>query len=211
MPLPYATKERVKTTLGITGTSKDAIIEKYCLSANRYVETLTHRSIGSSSVSGQIIDGFGVHIQDGGYVIDYPHGIRSISSLEIKLTTDGDYATVPAADYFIGPRDAYRAPDWPGFYIALTNIPSAGNSTPYVLPAYGAIRLSADIGWAEMPDDLRSIAEVAVSRAYQARQAGHADDVGVDEFGESSVSRVLTKSEKSVILQYRWLPVEVID
>ena len=210
MPLPYATPANVKSRLGITSAGKDTLIEGLCREVNQWIETVNHRAIGSHAVTNQLIHGW--KAQDaGGYIIEYPHGIRSITTLEVKLTTDGSYSTVPADDYFIEPEAAYRTPGWPGFAIRLTDIPSSTNETPSIQGAFEAIRLTAEVGWDEMPDDLRGIAEVAVSRALHSRQAGYADDVGVDEFGEQSVSRVLTKSEKAIVTQYRWVAIEVID
>ena len=206
MPLPYATPANVKRRLGITSTDKDSLLAGLCEEVNAYIESVTRRAIGSSSVSGQLIDGWGEHTQDGGYVIDYPQGIRHIHSLEIRLTTDGDYTSIGSNDRFIRPEDAYRNPGWPGFYIALTDV---GAVNP-VQGAYGAVRLSADIGWAEMPADLRGTAEVAVSRAFHSRQAGYDDDSGTDEYGEITVSRFLSTHDYRIIRRYRWTPVEVI-
>jgi hypothetical protein len=211
MPYPYATKDNVKDRLGITSATKDTLITRMCEEINSWIESVTQRAIGSSSVTNQLISGW-EHIQSGGYVIDYPPGLRSIATLEIKLTTDGSYATVPATDYFILPEEPYRTPGWPGFYIHLTDIPSATNERPSIQGAFEAVRLtSTGVGWAAMPGDLRGIAEVGVSRALHSRQAGYADDVGSDEFGEVSVSRVLTQSEKAIVRRYRHHPVEIID
>lgn len=211
MPLPYATPARVKSRLGIASSDKDTLLTAMCEEINAYIESVTRRAIGSSSVTNQLIDGHGIHIQDGGYVIDYPHGIRSVDTLEARLTTDGTYSTIPATDYFLRPEDAYRTPGWPAFSIHLTDLPSAGNSVPFIQPAFGAIRLTGDVGWAEMPADLRGSAEVAVSRAFAARQAGYGDDVGPDELGEITVSRFLSSHDWRIIKRYRWEVVEVID
>jgi hypothetical protein len=206
MPLPYATPARVKTRLGITSTDKDTLLYGLCEEVNSYIEQVTRRAVGSSSVSGQLIDGWGQHIQDGGYIIDYPQGIRNIHSLEIKLTTDGDYTSIGSNDRFIRPEDAFRSPGWPGFYIALTDI----GSVTAVQGAFGAVRLSADIGWSQMPSDLRGTAEVAVSRALVSKTAGYKDDVGADEFGEITVSRFLSSHDYRTIRRYRWEVVEII-
>jgi len=208
MPLPYATPANVKSRLGITSTDKDTLLWRMCEEINTYIETVTKRAIGSSAVSAELLDGWDV--QGSGYIIDYPQGLRSISSLEIRLTTTDSYATVPASDYFIGPSVSQRNPGWPGFYIALTDLPASTNSTPFVLGAYGAIRLSAEIGWDEMQADVRGVAEVAVSRALHSRNAGYADDVGADEWGEITVSRFLSSHDYRTLRRYAWKPVEII-
>jgi len=209
MPFPYATVDNVKNRLGITGTSEDTLLWRMCAEVNAYIETVTRRSIGSSSVTNQVISSW-EHVQGGGCIIDYPPGVRSITSLEVRLTTDGSYSTVPAGDYFILPEAPYRTPGWPGFSIHLTDIPSSTNSTPTISGAFEAIRLNADIGWAAMPDDIRGVAEVAVSRALHAAKAGYGDDVGLDEWGEMTVSRFLSSHDYRTLRRYRWEPVEVI-
>ena len=211
MPLPYATPANVKNRLGITSSDHDAVLSRMCDEANTEIEGNTHRAIGSSSVTSQLIDGFGIHIQSGGYVIDYPPGIRSISTLELRLTTGGSYSTIPSTDYFIRPEEPFRDPGWPGFYIHLTDLPSSGNEVPSINGAFGAVRLTAAIGWAQMPSDLRGVAEVGVSRAWRAKEAGYQDDSGVDELGEITVSRFWSSRDWRIIRRYAWKPVEVID
>ena len=208
MPLPYATTANVKTRLGITSTDKDALISRLCEEMNTYVESVTRRAIGSSSVSSEVIDGW--RRQEDGYVLPYPRGIRSISTLEMRLTTTSDYSTVPATDYFIRPEEPYRTPGWPGFEIVMTDIPSSGNATPTIEVAIGAVRHTSAIGWAQMPADIRGVAEVGVSRAFHARQAAYADDVGTDELGEITVSRYLSTHDWRILKRYRWEVVEVI-
>ena len=211
MPLPYATPANVKSRLGITTSDHDATLSKMCDEVNTYIESVTRRAIGSSSVTNQLIDGYGIHIQSGGYVIDYPPGIRSITTLEARLTTDGSYSTIPSSDYFIRPEEPFRTPGWPGFAIYLTDIPSSGNSVPSLQGAFDAVRLTGGIGWAQMPADLRGSAEVAVSRAWRAKEAGYQDDSGVDELGEITVSRFLSAHDYRIIRRYRWEVVEIID
>lgn len=211
MPLPYATPANVKNRLGITGSGNDALLSSLCEEANAEIEGTTHRAIGSSSVSNQIIDGFGIHIQSGGYVIDYPPGVRSISTLELRLTTDGSYSTIPSSDYFIRPEEPFRTPGWPGFAIHLTDLPSSGNEVPSLHGGFAAVRLTAEVGWARMPSDLRGVAEVGVARAWRGKEAGYQDDQGVDELGEQTISRWWSSREWRIIRRYAWKPVEVID
>lgn len=211
MPLPYATVANVKNRLGINVTDHDAVLARMCDEINTYIESVTRRAIGSSSVTNELIDGYSLHIQSGGYVIDYPRGIRSITTLEARLTTGDSYSTIPSTDYFIRPEEPYRTPGWPGFYIQITDIPASGNTVPSLQGAFEAVRLTAAIGWSQMPADLRGTAEVAVSRAWRSKEAGYADDSGVDELGEITVSRFLSSHDYRTIRRYRWEVVEVID
>ena len=214
MPLPYATPANVKRRLRIptTDTEEDSLLSAMCEEVNTYIESVTRRAIGSSSVTSELIDGGSIHIQSSGYIIDYPRGIRNIDTLELRTSTTGDYETVPATDYFIGPEEPYRTPGWPGFYIQLTDLPASGNTIPLVYRAFGAIRLSApSTGWAQMPADLRGAAEVAVARAWKSKEAGFQDDSGVDELGELTVSRFLSGHDYRTIRRYRWEVVEIID
>lgn len=208
MPLPYATPENVKSRLGITSADKDTLLYRLCDEVNTYIESVTRRAIGSSSVTAEVIDGG--RAQEGGYVIPYPRGLRSIGLLEVRLTTTSDYETVPAGDYFIRPEEPYRTPGWPGFEIMMTDIPSASNTTPIFQSAIGAVRLTATIGWPSMMADVRGVAEVAVSRAFHARQAAYGDDVGTDEIGEVTVSRFLSTHDYRILRRYRWEVVEII-
>ena len=99
-------------------------------------------------------------------------------------------------------------PGWPAFEIHLSDIPSS--TYPMFPPGYATIRMSADIGWASMPEEIREVAEVMAVRAWQARQAGQSDMVGSDDTGQQMVSNYISGRDRQTLMRYRWRSVEII-
>lgn len=208
MPYPYATTAAVKARLGITNTTHDSLLSGMCEAVNALVESIAQRALGSSTVTAEKLDGWDT--LEGGRVIVYPRGVRSISSLEVAAYTGSTYVTVPSTDYFLRPTANLRTPGWPAFEIWMTDIPAAANSLPTFEGGFDTIRMTADIGWAQMPVDVREVAEVTVVRAWQARQAGQTDEAGTDENGTVTVSRHLSARDMQTLMRYRWRSIEIV-
>lgn len=206
MALPYVTLANLKLRLGITDTTDDGTLSRVCDQVNAYVESVTGRAIGSNSVTGQLLDGFD-SLEDQ-LVMLYPAGIRNISSLEVAPTTGDDFVAVASNDVFLMPNEASRQPGWPAFAIQFSDVPTG--TYPYFPQGYRNVRISADIGWSEMPEEIREVAEVTAVRAWQARQAGQSDLVGADEIGQPLVSNYLSRRDRDTLSRYRWRSVEVI-
>ena len=208
MPYPYATVSAVKARLGLTTTTADSLLAAMCEQVNAYIESVTGRALGSSTVTNELLDGW--EAMEGGYCLVYPKGIRSISSLEVASYTGAPFQTIPDTDYFIRPVAAMRSPGWPAFEIWMTDIPSAANPLPTFQQGFATIRHTSDIGWAQMPPDVREVGEVAVVRAYKARQAGQTDEVGNDETGVQTISRFISARDRETLMRYRQRVIEII-
>ena len=192
----------------ITTTTHDSLLSGMCDQVNALVESIAGRALGSSTVTAEKLDGWDA--LEGGRVILYPKGVRSISSLEVAAYTGDSYVTVPSTDWFLRPTANLRTPGWPAFEIWMTDIPASSNSLPTFEGGFDTIRMTADIGWAQMPLEVREVAEVTVVRAWQARQAGQTDEAGTDENGTSTISRYLSGRDMQTLMRYRWRSIEIV-
>lgn len=207
MALPYATLANVKARIGNTNTNRDALLSTLCVQANELVESITYRAIGSNAVAGQLIDGW--EAMENGRCLMFKNGIRSVTSLEIAPYTGAAFVTVPITEVFIQPGEQIRQPGWPGFELWMTDIPSASNTQPYFPPGYQNIRISYTNGWDAMPNDLRAAAERTVVRAFAARNAGQADQVGDENVG-GNIGTFLAYPDRMTILGYQWRSIDII-
>lgn len=205
-PLAYATRGGVKRKLGITDTADDDILDDIIADVNLDIEDMTGRAIGPGTVSGELIDGYDA--LENGACLPYPKGIRSISSLEVAATTGDTFYEIPSSDFFIRPSSYQRQPDWPGFEIWLTDIPSTGNSLGVFLPGFENIRLSAAIGWVSIPSTIVSAAETTAARTFHARQGGYVE--GSDEVGERDFRTLWRGNDIRTVRRYARKGVEII-
>lgn len=208
MAYPYTTLERIKSRLNISDSNDDASLQWAVDGTNAYIESITERAIGSNTVTQQLIDGWDCLDER---TLIYKDGVRSITTLEVKPYTGGDWVTVPATDYFVRPSEHLRVPGWPGFEIQMTDIPSSGNTYPFFPSGYETIRLTAAVGWAEMPTELREVADVIAVRVWQARQFGQQDMGGTDDAGVVTFTRATSARDMRTIMRFKWRPVWATD
>lgn len=205
-PLNYATLGGVKRKLGITDTADDDVLADIIADVNLDVEDMTGRQVGPGTVTNELIDGYDA--LEGGRCLPYPKGIRSVTKLEVAATTGDTFYEVPATDIFIQPGEHLRQPDWPGFEIWMTDIPSSSNSLPVFLPGFNNIRLTANIGWASIPSTIVSAAETTAARTFHARQGGTFE--GSDELGERDFRTLWRGNDIRTIRRYARKDVEII-
>lgn len=205
MAYPYATLSAVKLRMDITDSSNDAVLGPIVDHVNAKIEAYTFRAIGSNTVT-HTLDGFDA--LENQHCLILKDGVRAISLLQVAPYTGAALVTVPATDYFIQPGDSERQPGWPGFEVWMTNVPSTTNTYPYFPPGFANVVITYDAGWAQMPTEVREVAETAAVRAWQRRQVGEGDTTGQPDLGETIV---FNRWERGVLDVYRWRPVFVSD
>lgn len=205
--LPYATVAAVKVRLGLTSTNRDSFLASLCDQANELVESITHRAIGSSTVTSAVYHGWDA-LEEGRCLI-LKDGIRSVTSVEVAPFTGAAFVTVPTTDYFTLPDASQRQPGWPAFELWMTDIPSPANTYPYFPGGFNNVRVSYTAGWDAMPNELRAAAERTVVRAYQGRAAGIGDGAGEDAL-VTDIGHFLAYPDRRVIEHYAWKPVSIV-
>src|SRR5690349_4289549 len=91
----YATTATLKTRLGITDTTDDALFATICDQSNAYVEGYTGRPICAIGSTSYTFDGYNA-LENGRCLIVPMLGVRAIGTLEVAPYTGADFVTVPA-------------------------------------------------------------------------------------------------------------------
>lgn len=200
MTAAYATLAGVKARLGITSTTDDALIQSLADQVNAWIESTTGRILAPDPTTVYTQDGWDA--LEGGRMMPFPRGIRSLTSVEVAAYTGGPFSTVPATDWFLRPSDPDRVPGWPYTELWMTNIPSVGNQYPAFYPGFGNVRLTGAFGWDAIPPEITDVALTTVVRAWQGRQSGQADVIGNDETGAPIVSRFVSARDRATLRRY---------
>lgn len=197
----YATRVNVKTRLGITDATDDALLDTLCDQLNAWIETTCGRVIAPRTETQIVLDG--TLAEDGGRILPVLFGLNSLTTLEVATQTGADWQTVAATDYFLRPLAIMRRPGWPATHIVMSDVPKGSVSRFYA--GFGNVRLSGSAGfagWPAIPNDLVDVANTVVVRAWAARQSGQADIIGNDETGAPLVSRFLSLRDRATLRRY---------
>lgn len=196
----YAALAAVKTRLGKTDATDDTLLTSLCDQINGWVESHCGRPLTPYTAT-YTFDG--PWTRDGTTLV-IPRGLRSITTLKIAAGTGSVLTTITAGNYYLLPREQDRAPGWPATRVQLSDINSgAYTDVPF---GYGVAEIDGAWGWAAEPDEVVSVAETAVVRAWHARQAGQQDIIGTDETGAPIVSRYVAPRDRDTLDLYRWKP-----
>lgn len=194
----YATLADLKTRANLgTATTDDTLLGDICDQINGYIESPAATGRILAPISGTpayTFDG------DGGTVLWFPTGIRTVTTLEVALYTGATYATVGTADYFLRPHEQDRDNGWPALRIEFSDRPTGSYARFPV--GYDTVRVTGTFGWAAIPDEITEIALVAAVRAWHARESGQTDIVGTDEFGKPLVSRFFSARDYATLKSY---------
>jgi hypothetical protein len=197
----YATLAAVKTRLGITNSTDDALLSTLCDQINQHIETVVGRVLAPVASAIYLFDG------DGSRVLRVTAGIRAVTLLEIAPETGAAYVTIAAGEYFLRPLAQERQLGWPATKIVMSDRPSAGTAYSYFPRGLSTARVTMTTGWAVIPDDVAELAITATVRAWTARMAGQADVIGTDEYGKPIISRYLSGRDRDTLRDYsRELP-----
>ena len=185
-----ATAVKVRLNIGTADTTDDALITTICGQVNDWLEDEIGRPVGPLASQTYTFDG------DGSDCLYVRQGIRTITTLSIAPVT-GD-TKVAETNFVLLPRVQDRRTGWPAFEVKLTDL-----STAVFYRGFGNVEIVGDFGWEAIPPDLKEIAEVAVVRAWHARQTGQTDIVGTDETGNPVVSRFISGKDMKTIRRYK--------
>lgn len=165
--MALTTLTQVKTKLGISGTSEDAVLTALVAQADRAIKTWTRRSLESTSS------------------VEYPRGygtktlrlreqpVTSVTEVRIDVTrvfTSSLTLLTADVDYKLINGMLYRLNGvWPA---AREN--RIGLLADALIPSDGVIKVSYIGGYATLPDDLVLAADMLVAHLYKMRQDGEA-------------------------------------
>lgn len=199
----YVTTTTLKNQLGGTaamGTADDTLLGTICEQVNSYVETVIGRTIGPLAAGTVTFD-----VPATTTVLYVPQGVRAVTSLLVATNTGATPATAASADVFLRPLNP--RPGWPYTEIHLSDVPTGDVSV--FSPGFGVVQAVGTFGWAEVPEDLESVAIRMAVRAWHARASGENDAIGVDDMGQPIVSRGLSKRDRDTLYRYTIPPTAV--
>lgn len=206
----YATTANVKTRLGISDNTDDTLLGNIVGQVNGWIEHYIGHPVGPLTGVTYTFDGYdsydtGMGAMWGGRALYITQGIRTITTLQIANTTQDAvnnlFVTATSTDYVILPRDQDRRTGWPGSEVRFVDIPSG----PVILfyPGYGNVKITGDFGFAAIPPELTSVAEIVSVRAWHARKTGQVDIIGADDTGAPLVSRYVSAQDMNTLRDFR--------
>lgn len=146
---------------------------------------------------------FLVHTQSG-YLLRFPKGITSISTLSIASSnqppTGGSYTAVASTGFWLDPQLAERTPGWPATRIVL----SSTGSARFYDAEFGA-SIVGQAGWPAVPADIQGIAQDAVIRAFIGKESA-ASAVSVGPSGAITLLRGMSPENLATLDWYRDWP-----
>lgn len=199
--IAYTTLTALKARMGITDTNSDSVLGAAATAANELIEGYIGAPVGDMGHGIRTYDGNGTD------TLFIRQGIRggggTAITLEIADETGGTFTTLGPTEYVLRPHEHDRPTGWPAFYIILSDI-----ATTYGIftPGFDTVRIEpkqqqgGGWGWASVPPELASIADIMATRMFQARQAGEMMVIGSNEFGNAIV-RFLPEPEYRAILE----------
>lgn len=197
----YSTLALVKERLGFgtATTTDDALLQELCDQVNGWIEASTGRVIAPYAGT-FTFDGWDA--APDGMTLPVRRGIVSLASLEIASQTNDPFVSMGTADYFLQPSQP--EPGWPYFRIVLSDVPSQTQPFTYFPAGYRNVRAAGTFGWPAIPDELTDVALTTTVRAWQARMAGQADVVGMDEYGRPVVSRYVSGRDRETLTRFKF-------
>jgi len=147
----YATLTPLKQRLGLstTDTTDDALLQTICDQANGYIESMAHRVLAPLGVQTYTFDGF--EYLENRRLLLVPHGILTVTAVQVAAYTGQAYITVPISDIFLRPPAHQREPGWPATEIWFTDIPSTANQYPYFPQGFNTVSVGRDVGLRRHP------------------------------------------------------------
>lgn len=201
----YASVADVKARLDATGNvswadSQTTILTSLCNQVNSWIESYTGRILAPDPTSSYTLC---VESDEAGTTLAFPRGIRALTKLEVKTHTGGPWNEIPSTDFFLQPDPCDLGPGWPYTEVQITNIPSAGTTTPYFYPGFDVVRLTGSFGWSAVPDEITDLALNLVVAKWRARSAGGGDTFTIGADGERTFERMLSWQDRQTISRYK--------
>ena len=204
MALSYVTVAGLKTRLGITNTTDDALLQTLVNEVNGFVESYCGRAVGPIGTGST----FTFHHQpddayDSGRIFPVPWGIASTTSLEVAPYTGATFVTVPATDFYLMPAPQDRTPGWPATEIHMSDVPSASTSQPYFGVGYNTVRIAGNHGWDAIPTEVSEVANNLALMLWRSKAAGVSDTFVIGPEGDRSMERSLSDKDRHTLNRYR--------
>lgn len=200
----YATIALVKTRAGITDTTDDTLLTSIVEEVNQFIETFTGHVLAPITYTAALFDGWpwpmGAAVR-GGKGLLLPHGIRTVTALDVASATGGTFVAATAGEWFYSPGPNEMAPASPARILMLSD---RATTVSWFPPGYQNVKLTGTGGYAAIPDDVRGAALAIAVRAWHGRQSGHTDIVGNDQLtGNPVVSRWVSAEDKRTLERYQ--------
>lgn len=173
------TKDKVKSLLGITGSSDDTFIDELIANFSAFVEAVTNRKISQVSIT-QYFNGGETNI----FLSNLP--VISLTSLKQNIGTQAvpNWQTIAAGDYTIYFNT--------GLIRHVSVFPSGSRNIEAVYST----------GFVTIPDDLELLCKQLVARMFEQRRAQGKSNENIGEGGVGWTT-VLTEEQKAIISKYR--------
>jgi len=198
----YDVKQRTGRTAS-TDTKDDEQIIEFIVQVSSDIMGYTERRFARTPSSGTTT--FLFDVECASRELRIPQGIASATTLEVATQSQpesaGTYSTVTAAEWFLRPVTAERTYGWPATRIVISDLSSSS-----FYPGYNTVRVTMALGWAQVPGDIRGIAENAVIRRLAAKGSGVATALGSDDFA-GRLLRWVSPEERERLDWYRVIPV----
>lgn len=191
----------LKQKLGIvyTDISQDENLLEWLRQATDYIHGRVGRIFTPDPTTVYLLDGYAARRNH--HVLYVPNGIRTLTLLEIALTTNGTFVSIPLSDIFLGPNPPEYG--WPYTQIVMTDLPSAGNSIPFFPPGWRNVRPTGTFGFAAPPPALSAIGLTLAEAAARERGSGGGDSVTIGIGGERTFERALSWKDRDTLERYR--------
>lgn len=189
------TTAQVKTRIGITDATDDALISEVIDQVSDEIQQFTGRKLVAEAATTYYLD------TTIGHSIAIPRGIRAVSSMGIAATDQpddgsGTYLAVTLTDILLRPASIERKPGWPATELRLKSGP-IDTRLPLRTAANGA-KIVGDFGFATTPPAVVRIALEAAAAEYLDRtRGGQAGSEAVD------LPALLNASQLAALARFR--------
>lgn len=187
--MAYTTAADVKTYLDITGTADDTLLGVLVAAAQKWIETYCGRVFEAATNTSRSFDA----IRD----VDGRKLWLDCDLCSINSVTNGDGATVAAANYVTEPRN--QAP-----YYAITLKTSSTVSWTYITDPENAITVSGKWAYSTTaPDDIVQVCKRLAAYLYTLKDAQVYDVTAMPESGVITVPKGMPVDVRQMLAGYR--------
>lgn len=179
----YATLAQVKSSLRITDSIDDSLIELAIESASRAIDGFSNRyfyNAGTGTKSFVAFDDDVVYIEDA----------QTITTVETRWTVGDSYTTWTNTDYQLEPLNGKSD----GLAFPCSAIRAVGLIEFPVYESQALVRVTGTWGWASVPTAIKQATVIQASRIFKRNDS----PLGVAGFGDMGVMRVSSQLDPDV-------------
>lgn len=155
------TRVQIKARLDISDVADDALIDELNATVSDWIIDYTRRALIAEPDATYVVD------TSAGSVIEFPRGLRAVTSLGIAQTDQpdagGTYIAVAAADILLRPSPSERRPGWPAERILIRG------AVGQLRAVLNGARIVGDVGFAAVPARVQEVALDAITQAFTMR------------------------------------------